>query len=212
MGLQRTRGLVAAQFLKFAGGGAAARSLSGGRSPLNAGSLGDLGSWGNEMTRSSLRAAALAVVVLATAGSVSCGSSSSPRPESDRVRSNSQAETDLVRATERERLRALVDANLEVARRLHADDFQLINPFGGSVSKDEYLEGIASGELDYLVWEPETIEVRLYGQAAVIRYRSQLEIVVRGQKIPLRRYWHTDSYEKRDARWQVIWSHATEIK
>jgi len=101
---------------------------------------------------------------------------------------------------------------LEVARRLHADDFQLINPFGGSVSKDEYLEGIASGELDYLVWEPETIEVRLYGQAAVIRYRSQLEIVVRGQKIPLRRYWHTDSYEKRDARWQVIWSHATEIK
>ncbi len=168
--------------------------------------------WGNEMTRSSLRAAALGVVVLATAGSVSCGSSSSLRPESDRVRSNSQAETDLVRATERERLRALVDANLEVARRLHADDFQLINPFGASVSKEEYLGGIASGELDYLVWEPETIEVRLYGQAAVIRYRSQLEIVVRGQKIALRRYWHTDSYEKRDGRWQVIWSHATEIK
>ena len=26
-----------------------------------------------------------------------------------------------------------------------------------------------------------------------------------------RRYWHTDYYERRDDRWQVIWSHATEI-
>ncbi len=39
---------------------------------------------------------------------------------------------DQIRAIERERLRALVDVDLEVAERLHADDFQLINPGGGS--------------------------------------------------------------------------------
>jgi hypothetical protein len=121
------------------------------------------------------------------------------------------AEADLVRATERERLRALVQADLEVARRLHADDFQLINPRGESLSKEQYLGGVASGELDYVVWEPETsIDVRVHGDSAVIRYRSKLEIVVRGQWIPLQRYWHTDSYEKRDGRWQVVWSQATQ--
>ena len=125
--------------------------------------------------------------------------------------SNPQAEADLIRATERERLRALVEANMEVARQLHADDFQLINPLGQSLSKEQYLGGIASGDLDYLVWEPESIEVRLYDQAAVIRYQSQLEIVVQGQKVPRQRYWHTDSYENRNGRWQVVWSQATGI-
>lgn len=126
--------------------------------------------------------------------------------------SNPHTEADLIRATERGRLRALVEANMEVARQLHADDFQLINPLGQSLSKEQYLGGIASGDLDYLVWEPESIEVRLYDQAAVIRYQSQLEIVVQGQKVPRQRYWHTDSYEKRNGRWQVVWSQATEIR
>jgi hypothetical protein len=125
---------------------------------------------------------------------------------------NSQVEADQIRATERERLRALVAADVETARKLHADDFQLVNPLGETLSKEQYLGGVASGEIDYLVWEPESIEVRLYGMAALIRYRSQLEIVVRGQKVPIRRYWHTDSYEKRGGRWQVVWSQATEVR
>src|SRR5579859_2819089 len=82
------------------------------------------------------------------------------------------AEADLIRTTERERLRSLVQGNMEVADQLHADDFQLINPGGGSLSKEQYLGGIASGQLKYLVFEPEAIEVRAYGDAAVIRYQS----------------------------------------
>ena len=142
----------------------------------------------------------------------SCAPLASVPPVPMGVSSNHEAEADVIRNTERERLRSLVDANLEVARRLHADDFQLINPFGGSLSKEEYLGGIASRQLDYLYWEPETIAVRFYGPVAVIRYRSQLEIVVQGQKISRRPYWHTDLYEKRNARWQVVWSQATEIR
>lgn len=125
----------------------------------------------------------------------------------------SEEDADLIRATERERLRALLDANVALARQLHADDFQLINPRGESLSKEEYLEGIVSGQLNYLVWEPVSpIEVRVYGKAAVIRYQSDLEIVVKGQKVPRNRYWHTDAYEKRDGRWQIVWSQATGIQ
>lgn len=121
-------------------------------------------------------------------------------------------EAEGLRETERERLRALVQKDLEVAHRLHADDFQLINPLGGVVSKEQYLGGIAAGAINYLVWEPDTIEVRLYGAAGVLRYRSELEIVLGGQKISRRPYWHTDVYENRAGQWQVVWSHATEVQ
>jgi hypothetical protein len=121
-------------------------------------------------------------------------------------------EADRIRATERDRLRALVDGNADVARQLHADDFQLITPSGMSVSKDQYLGGIGSGQIDYVFCEADSIAVRLYQDAAVIRYPSQLEIIFQGQHISRRRYWHTDAYERRDGRWQVVWSHATEVR
>jgi hypothetical protein len=123
-----------------------------------------------------------------------------------------RAEADLLRATERERLRALVAGDLSRAGELHTDDFQLINPLGGVLSKEQYLGGIGSGQLDYLFWEPEAIAVRVYGEVAVIRYQSQLEIVVQGRHIPRRRYWHTDLYERRNGRWQVVWSQATGVQ
>lgn len=118
-------------------------------------------------------------------------------------------EADLIRATERERLRGLVAGDAGAVRDLHADDFQLINPSGAAASKDEYLGDVASGVVNYLVWEPGAITVRLYGDGAVIRYESQLEIIYNGQPAPLRPMWHTDAYEKRGGRWQVVWSQAT---
>jgi Domain of unknown function (DUF4440) len=118
-------------------------------------------------------------------------------------------EAELLRSTERERLRVLVAGDVERAAQLHTEDFQLINPLGGALSKEQYLGGIGSGQIHYLYWEPESIAVRLYADVAVIRYRSELEIVVKGHHIPRQRYWHTDLYERHGTQWQVVWSHAT---
>ena len=122
----------------------------------------------------------------------------------------SDDDADVLRQLERERLRALVEADMKRARELHAEDFQLVNPRGETLTKDQYLGGIESGRLDYLLWEPVShIAVRLHGDAAVIRYRSRLEIMVDGQRVPEAQYWHTDSYEKHAGKWQVVWSQAT---
>jgi hypothetical protein len=118
-----------------------------------------------------------------------------------------------IRTLERQRLRALVKAEVDVAAPLHADDFQLINPFGMTLTKAEYLGGIASGEINYLVFEPDSeIAVQVYGEAVAIRYRSRLEIIVGGRHLPPGHYWHTDLYAQRAGRWQVVWSQATEIR
>ena len=118
-------------------------------------------------------------------------------------------EREVLQSTERERLRALVSGDVERAAHLHANDFQLINPLGGALSKEQYLGGISSGQIHYIFWEPEAIAVRVYGDAAVMRYQSELEIVVQGRHIPRQRYWHTDLYERHGSQWQVVWSHAT---
>jgi hypothetical protein len=128
-----------------------------------------------------------------------------------------QQEVDHIRQTERERLRALVEANIAAATHLHADDFQLITPSGHSLSKDEYLGRVASGEINYLVWEPGWIEVRMQDQMAVIRYQAELELGFPGETLQPTtthrgHYWHLDVYEKHQGIWQVVWSQATEIQ
>jgi Domain of unknown function (DUF4440) len=128
---------------------------------------------------------------------------------SEQSMAREKTELELLRSTERQRLHALVNGDVKRAAQLHSDDFQLINPLGGVLSKEQYLGGISSGQIHYVHWEPETIAVRLYGDAAVIRYRSELEIIVQGHHIPRQHYWHTDLYERHGAEWRVVWSQAT---
>jgi hypothetical protein len=117
-----------------------------------------------------------------------------------------------LREVERARLRSLVMPDLEVAERLHADDYELITPGGSALTKREYLDGITAGELDYSVFEPiSEIRVRLYDGAAILRYRVRIEILVGGDR-DAGIFWHTDAYELRGDRWQAVWSHATRIR
>jgi hypothetical protein len=118
---------------------------------------------------------------------------------------------DLIRETEHQRLRALVAAEIELANSLHSDDYQLITPSGQSISKQDYIGGIASGDLVYSLFEPVSdIAVRLYGNAAAVRYQARIEIRFSDQR-DSGLFWHTDIYEMRDGRWQAVWSQATRI-
>ncbi|MCK1716459.1 nuclear transport factor 2 family protein [Bradyrhizobium sp. 141] len=116
-----------------------------------------------------------------------------------------------IRTTERARLRALVAGDMDAAGPLHAPEFQLITPIGMPLSKAEYLGAIQSGQIKYLMWEPGAIAVRQHNDHAVIRYRARLEIVFGGHRVAPSDYWHTDTYERHDGRWMVVWSQATAI-
>ena len=84
---------------------------------------------------------------------------------------------------------------------------------GGILSKEQYLGGIASGYINYRMWERAgAMDVRLYEGVALIRYRSRLHMSLDGAEGIVRTYWHTDTYEQHDGRWQVIWSQATQIQ
>lgn len=112
---------------------------------------------------------------------------------------------------ERRRLKALVDADIEAAEDIHADNFQLVTPSGSARTKSEYLGLIERARSSISFGEPLDIDVRIHGDAGCLRYRSKLNIVVDGFEVGQGDYWHTDYYEKRRDRWQVVFLHATAI-
>jgi hypothetical protein len=121
-------------------------------------------------------------------------------------------DADAFRKLERSRLQALVERNMDLARQLHAVDFQLITPTGHVYLRDQYLGEIETGQLKYLSWDPEQMEVRMYANVTLLRYRARLEVDSgRGQASTFH-CWHTDSYELINGLWQVVWSQATAIR
>ena len=120
-------------------------------------------------------------------------------------------ESDLVEI-ERRRLRALVDADLVTAEEIHGDDFQLITPRGFPYSKREYLDAVGTRSIDYLVWDPDDIEARVHGDSGCVRYAATMNMRFDGVETGTRRHWHTDYYERKNGRWQVIWSQATQVQ
>jgi hypothetical protein len=119
---------------------------------------------------------------------------------------------DFFRELERARLAALVQGDLSAARALHAPDYQLITPGAAALSSDDYLGGIESGGLDYIVFEPASeIAVRIFETGAAVRYQARIEIRINGD-LDRGMFWHTDLYERRDGRWLAVWSQATRIR
>jgi hypothetical protein len=111
-----------------------------------------------------------------------------------------------LRQLEKQRLQALVDADVAVASPLIASDFELINPLGNVLTRNDVLGGVSSGALDFLSdTVTSQIRVRRHGNTAVLRYRHTIDIAV----VPIGHLthpaWTTASYERRKGNWQIVW-------
>ena len=117
-----------------------------------------------------------------------------------------------LRDTERRRLQALVDGDDDIARELHAADYQLITPGGATYSKGEYLGAIADHVLDYRVFEAASdVSVQLFGDGGAVRYQARIDIRFASGGSDSGLFWHTDMYRCSGGRWQAVWSQATRI-
>ena len=111
-----------------------------------------------------------------------------------------------LRQIEKQRLQALVDADVAVAGRLIASDFELINPIGDVLSRNDVLGGVGSGALDFLSdTVTSQIRVRLHGNTAILRFRHTIDIQVAGIGHLTHPAWSTALYERRKGNWQIAW-------
>ena len=149
-------------------------------------------------------AAAAGLLATATAG-CSAGSATGASGSSTAAESE-------VRALETARLKALVAADLPTLRRIHADDYEQVTADGSVLTKSGALDPVGTGDLDYLTFSPVSeIRVRVHGDAAAVRYKSQIDVKVTGAGRVSHFAWHTDLYERRHGRWQIVWSQATPV-
>jgi len=90
-------------------------------------------------------------------------------------------------------------------KRIMADDFVFTDPLGASITKDSWLEDLASGAFAFESIEIEGIQVRLAGDAALVTGLVTLKARARaggynGQ------FGVVDVYMKRAGRWQLVLS------
>ena len=94
--------------------------------------------------------------------------------------------------------------------RVWADDHTFTNTFGIVQTKAERLAEMKSGLRKLESFNLDDIQVRAYGNAAVVTSRGTLKMQLRGQEISLQARG-IDVYVKKQGRWQLVAAQANRI-
>jgi hypothetical protein len=160
--------------------------------------------------RSSLASLACALLIGACQAAATASPPSSPPSSPSAVTSG--ADVDLLRTLETRRTADLVAGDIDAGAAVLADDFTLVDPTGELETRADYLASLQSGELDYLAWTAESpLDVRVVGDAAIMRYRSAIDVTIAGSRIP-GRFWQTEYFERRGGQWMLVWGHTSPIQ
>lgn len=94
--------------------------------------------------------------------------------------------------------------------RILADDFTSTGPEGNVITKAQYLAEMKSG--DYLLdsFVQDDVKVRIYGDAAVVTGCANVKGQYKGEEASGQYQW-TDTFIKRDGRWQCVATHSSMI-
>jgi ketosteroid isomerase-like protein len=91
-----------------------------------------------------------------------------------------------------------------------ADDWVLVTPEVGVVSRARILHVIASGELSHDTMTKEVTRVKVYGDTALVTGRGRNTGCFKGQRIAADE-WITDVYRRVDGRWLCFLTHLTPV-
>jgi hypothetical protein len=106
---------------------------------------------------------------------------------------------------------AFVTADSSQLDDILASEFTLITPAGDAWSRQKLLMSVESGELNFRTFQPRsTIEIRLDCEAAVLTYRSEIDVTF-GSMHFRHEARHVDGYERRDGRWLKVWAQTTAV-
>jgi ketosteroid isomerase-like protein len=91
-----------------------------------------------------------------------------------------------------------------------ADDWVLVTPEVGVVSRAHILRVIASGELSHDTMTKDVTRVKVYGDTALVTGRGRNTGCFKGQRIAADE-WITDVYRRVDGRWLCLLTHLTPV-
>ena len=100
--------------------------------------------------------------------------------------------------------------DIVMLERIWADDHTFTNSFGVVQTKAERLADAKSGARKIISFHLDDIQVRLYGDTAVVTSRGTGTMQLHGQELSLQARG-IDVYVKKGGRWQVVAAQATRI-
>lgn len=92
-----------------------------------------------------------------------------------------------------------------------SDDWVLVTPEVGPVSREGMLAAIGSGTLSHDMMVKQLVRTKVYGDIAVVTGRGQNTGMFRGEPIAADE-WITDIYRRIDGRWRCVLTHLTPAK
>ena len=118
---------------------------------------------------------------------------------------------DEIKALEEARNQALLHGDVAALDRMTSDDYTFITLRGEMRTKSDILKGFASGSFKYESRQIFDLNVRVYGDTAVVTGRS-IQKGTENAKDYSGSYWFTRVYIKRDGRWISVALQATLIQ
>jgi ketosteroid isomerase-like protein len=107
-------------------------------------------------------------------------------------------------------VQAQLNSDVAALDRLFADDHIFTNPLGVVQTKAQRLAEIQSGSRKLELFSVTDVQVRVYGDTAVVTSRAMLKGQRQGQDIS-GQFRGIDVYVKKQGRWQVVAAQATRI-
>lgn len=106
--------------------------------------------------------------------------------------------------------RAIVRKDLTAISQNMADSFRHIDSEGHLSNKTQFLSGITSDKLVIQPYEPEDVEIRFYGDVALMTGTTKLQGAYDGKPFKAH-YRYTDTYFREAGTWRIVSVQTTEI-
>lgn len=133
-----------------------------------------------------------------------------PAKQSERANQQGRVERELIKL-EHEWADAVVRGDTAVLDRIEADDLIVTDTDGKVSNKAQDQADIKSGAFKVESIKLDNMKVQAYGDTAVVTGRTTMTGQYKGKDISGQYRW-TDVFVKRQGRWQVVATHASQIR
>lgn len=115
-----------------------------------------------------------------------------------------------IRQIDNERIQAMLRGDTATLNRILSDDLTYTHSSGRTETKQQFIDGIKSGARKYEMLETDEVQVRVYGEGAVVTGRAKVKVNSGGQANNFQIRF-TSVYINQQGRWQFAAWQSTRI-
>ncbi|MEP6669558.1 MAG: nuclear transport factor 2 family protein [Chthoniobacter sp.] len=126
------------------------------------------------------------------------------------ARADEAADKEELRAIEKRSTASLVSGDFQALGSIFAEEWMLVSPDGKVVSREAIFKQLTSGDLKFSSYELGEMEIRVFGDTAVVVGHGNPHGEYKGEKFEEDEVF-SDTFIRVGGRWRCILSHSSEV-